>query len=178
MAGLRKGHCYNKVGSLKRSYSRTSKYKNKAYIKGIPPSKIAKFELGNPKGTYTHEVALVSLKPVQIRHNAIEASRQVVVRRLELGLGASNFLFKVRSQPHQVMRENKIVTGAHADRIATGMAHSFGQPIGLAAQLMKGKPVFSVCVAKEGIEKAKDALKAAPPRIPGSYRISVSEIKK
>lgn len=178
MAGLRKGHCYNKIGALKRSYSRTSKFKNKAYIKGIPPTKIARLELGNPKGSFTHEVALVSLKNVQIRHNAIEASRQVVVRRLELGLGASNFLFKVRAQPHQVMRENKIVTGAHADRIATGMAHSFGQPIGLAAQLMSGKPIFSVLVAKEGIEKARDALKGAPPRIPGSYRISVSELEK
>ena len=173
MSALRKGHCYTRV---KRAYTRHSKYKAKGYIKGITPHKIARFELGNTKGTYTHEVSLVSLKPIQIRHNAIEASRQVVVRRLELTL-KNNFLFKLRAQPHQILRENKIVTGAHADRIATGMAHSFGSPIAVAARVLKGKPVFTVYVNKEGIEDAKGALKAAPPRIPGSYTVTVSERK-
>ena len=173
MSALRKGHCYTRV---KRAYTRTSKYKSKAYIKGIPPSKIARFELGNPMKTYTHQVSLVSLKPVQIRHNALEASRQVVVRRLEIHL-KNNFLFKLRAQPHQILRENKIVTGAHADRIATGMAHSFGSPTAVAARVLVGKPVFTVYVDKEGIDVAKGALKAAPPRIPGSYTVVVSENK-
>lgn len=174
MTGLRKGHCYTK---FRRAYTRSSKFKARAYVKGIPPSKIARFELGNPKGIYTHQVDLVSLKQVQIRHNALEASRQVVIRRLEKYL-ANKFLFRLRAQPHQILRENKIVTGAHADRIATGMAHSFGSPIGVAARVNEGKVIFSVYVQKEGIEIAKEALKMAPPRIPGSYTVIVSEIKK
>ena len=44
MAGLRKGRSYRKV---KRAYTRKSKFKTKAFIKAIPPHKIAKFKMGD-----------------------------------------------------------------------------------------------------------------------------------
>ena len=167
MAGLRKGKCYTRI---KRAFTRKSKYKSKSYVKGIPPSKIARFESGNPHGDYPYQVDLVALKPVQLRHNALESSRQVITRRLDKYL-SRDFLIKLRAHPHHILRENKILSGAQSDRMSTGMAHSYGRPIGVAAQIPKGTVVFSVYVKEEHIEKAKEALKMAPARLPGSYTI-------
>ncbi|MDP4012930.1 MAG: 50S ribosomal protein L16 [Candidatus Nanoarchaeia archaeon] len=175
MAGLRKGNCYSR--KVERPYTRFSKYKARNFVKGVPPSKVARFESGNPFMKYTHRVDLVAVNSVQVRHNSLESGRQVVTRRLELGLNKA-FLIKLRAHPHHILRENKILSGAHSDRIGTGMAHSFGKPTGTAAQVHNGKIMFSVYVNVEGIEKAKEALKMAPARMPGRYTIEVHEHKK
>jgi large subunit ribosomal protein L10e len=173
MAGLRKGKCYAHV---KRAFTRKSKYKSKNYVKGVPPSKIARFESGNPHGEYSHQVDLVALQPVQLRHNALESSRQIITRRLDRLLN-KDFLIKLRAHPHHILRENKILSGAQSDRMSTGMAHSYGKPIGTAAQVIKGKAIFTVYVNEVSIEKAKEALKMAPSRLPGSYTITSSKRK-
>ena len=65
--------------------------------------------------------------------------------------------------------------GAHADRLQTGMAHSFGKVVSSAAQVFEGKPLFTAFVDKAGIESAKKALEAASPRLPGKYRVIIEE---
>jgi len=174
MAGLRKGCC---IRRLDKPYTRKSKYKKKGYIKAIPNHKISRFEMGDKTKIYDYKVKLVSLGTLQIRHNALESARQVVNRKLQTDLG-TNYFLRICVYPHHAIRENKMLGGAHADRIQTGMAHSFGKVTGTAAQIKKGREIFSAWVNAQGLDKAKEALKSANPRMPGKCTLVVEESKK
>lgn len=172
MVGLRKGCCYRK---LEKPYTRKSKYKAKGYIKAFPNHKISRFEMGDKDKTYEYTVKLVSKGTLQIRHNSIESARMVVNRRLQEGLG-TNYFLRINVFPHHALRENRMLGGAHADRLQSGMAHSFGKVIGSAAQIKKGKEIFTAYVYKAGLDLAKEALKTANPRLPGQCSIVIEPI--
>ncbi len=174
MATLRKGHCYTRV---KRAYTRKSKYKKKNFIKTIPTNKIIRYDMGELSKKFPYRVDLITKQPIQIRHNSIESCRQIVNRHL-IKLVGQDFMFKIRVYPHHVIRENKMLTGAGADRMQTGMQRAFGSPTGVAAQLKKNQILFSVKVEKDNVDKAKTALKKATPRLPGQFSINIVEIKK
>lgn len=174
MAGLRKGHCYT---TIERPYTRKSKFQKKGFIKAMPTSKIVRFDMGDPKKQFNATVKLVSKQDIQIRHNAIESARQIINRNLNEKLGTANYHFQVHMFPHHVLRENKMLGGAHADRLQTGMAHSFGKPVGLAAQVKNGKAMFSVKVDNENIEAARESLLKATPRLPGKCGIEIVQEK-
>jgi len=171
MATLRKGHCYS---SITRPYTRKSKYKKKGFIKAIPTIKVVRYAMGDPQKEFKYNVKLISKQPIQIRHNALESSRQIVNRALNDKVGPSNYFFQINTFPHHVLRENRMLSGAHADRLQTGMSHSFGKAIGTAAQIPKGKTLFTVKVNKEFIDLARLALKTATPRLPGTYTIDIT----
>jgi len=173
MAGLRKGHCYTPI---KRAYTRKSKYKKYSFIKAVPVNRIVRYHMGDVKKKFTYQLHLVSKQAIQIRHNSIEATRQVVNRRLTKLLN-KDYYFNVRLYPHHVLRENKMLTGAGADRMQTGMQRAFGKAIGLAAQVKKNQEIFTIKVDKGSVDKAKVALKLSFPRLPGQFRIDVKEIK-
>lgn len=173
MAGLRKGKCYSHVT---RAYTRKSKFKKKGFIKTIPPSKIVKFEMGELKRPFGYRVDLISKDRIQIRQNALESVRMLVNKRLHDSVGGLNYRFKVNVYPHHVLRENKMLTGAHADRMQTGMQKAFGTPVGLAAQVHKGQALLSAYVDKQHIELAKKALQLATPRIPATCSLDVHAV--
>ncbi len=173
MVGLRSFKCYRK---LERPYTRRSKYKKKNYVRSFPNHKIARFEMGT-KRLYSHIVRLVSKGSLQIRHNALESARLVVNTRLTEALGVNYFL-KLNAFPHHALRENKMLGGAHADRLQTGMAHSFGKVMNTAAQVPQGKTLFTAFVDKEGVEGAKKSLESASPRLPGKYLVLIEENSK
>ncbi|MFH0752565.1 MAG: 50S ribosomal protein L16 [archaeon] len=170
MVSLRPGRCYTPV---KRAYTRKSKFKKSSFIKSVPPSKIVKFDYGNLTKKFAAEVNLVTKQAIQLRHNAIESARTVIIRKLN-PLG-KNYHVKIRVFPHHVLRENKMITGAGADRMQTGMQKSFGRAVGLAARIKKGKTVFSIYLDKENVELAKAALKAATYRLPLRAEITVKQ---
>ncbi len=171
MVGLRVFRCYRRIKN--RAYTRKSKFKSKGYIKAIPPHKISRFEMGEKKN-YDYIVKLVSKDSLQIRHNALESARMLINRSLQDGLGNSYFL-RLSAYPHHAFRENKMLGGAHADRLQTGMAHSFGKVIGTAARIKKGKEIFVAMVNEDGIEKAKKALISATSRLPGRCFVEVEK---
>lgn len=175
---LRKGHCYTPV---KRSYTRKSKVRSKSYIKTIPPLKIAKFTMGDAsgfdQGKYAWTVMLIMNEPVQIRDNAIESARQWAHRALEEKL-KGNYYFTVSAYPHHILRENKMLTGAGADRMQTGMQLSFGKPVGRAAQINKGKAIFTVACHKEAVPFVRETLSNIRTKLPGDKSVVVEEIKK
>ena len=171
--GLRKFTCYRRV---KRAYTRKSKYKHQSFVKGVPPIKLTKFDFGDLKRSFAAQVDLVSKEKIQVRHNSLESARQVVIRKLtEM---SKPYMFRVRPYPHHVLRENKMLTGAGADRMQTGMQLSFGKPISSAAQLGVDQPIFSVYVDKDAVELAKLALRGAMPKLPGRCGIVEAIPKK
>lgn len=156
--GLRPARCYRK---LQRAYTRQSiRRPRKSYVKGVPRSKIAQFQFGNPKG-YNTILYLVSKKTLQLRHNSIEAARMQISRILEQGIGKDMFFWKIRVYPHQILRENPLATGAGADRFQTGMRQSFGKPIATAAVVSEGQKIAEIRVNREYVPVAKKAFKQA-----------------
>ncbi len=175
MARIRKFVSYR---TLERPNTRISKYRKKAFIKVRPSSKIVKFAIGNLVKEFEYKVLLVSKTDLQIRHNALESARQTGNRHLELTIGKTNYRLLVRKYPHHILRENPLAAGAGADRLSTGMAHSFGKPIGSAAQVDKGDVVFEVDVDKAHLDAAKVAVKRCSHKLPNKYQIVVEEAKK
>jgi len=169
MATLRKGKCYS---NLTRPYTRKSKFKKKGFIKAVPQNRVVRYDIGDASKKFQYKLRLMSKEDIQIRHNALESSRLVINRFLNKKLG-KEFYLKLHLFPHHILRENKMLTGAHADRLQTGMAHSFGRAVGLAARLKKGRPLFSVNVNKNNIDVARQALKKATPRMPGKFTIEI-----
>lgn len=170
MAGLRKGHSYSKY--FKRAYTRKSKFKKKGYVKAVPTSKIVKYDMGDLKKEFPKKVHLVSKQKVQLRHNAIESSRIMINRKLHKTLG-TNYRLKLRVYPHHVLRENKMLTGAGADRMQSGMQRAFGKAMGVAAQVKKGQKIFTAYVEESDVEKARTALKSSMSRLPQKYFIVI-----
>jgi large subunit ribosomal protein L10e len=170
MAQLRKGSAYKKTT---RAYTRKSKYKKKGFIKVVPVSKVIKFNMGDLKKDFPKQVKLISKERFQLRHNAIESCRTLVNRQLVKRFGNKGYKFTINQFPHQVLRENKMLTGAGADRMQSGMKHSFGKAMGTAAQLKPGTTVMTVYVNDQDAEFAKKALEKTKPRIPGKVRVEI-----
>ncbi len=169
MAKLRKGSAYNK--SLKRPYTRKSKFRAKSYVRASPHSKVVRYEMGNVQKLFEYTLMLVPKKELQIRHNALEAARQSGNKLLESKLGKGNYHMQLRKVPHHILRENALASGAGADRMSTGMAASFGKIVGLAAQIHKGDIIFQVETDKANLATAKLALIRCKNKLPCSCQI-------
>ena len=173
MASLRKGRCYSKV---KRPYTRKSKFRKLGFIKAVPNSKISRYQMGDQKKKFDVQLKLTSNQAIQIRHNAIESVRQIVNRHLHTALGL-DYDLRIQIFPHHVLRENKMLAGAGADRMQTGMQRAFGKAVGIAARVKKGQTILSLKVSKDNTDLGKTALKKAIHRLPGKYQITEGKIK-
>ncbi len=152
-------------------------YTRKEYIHGSPQSKITKFTAGSLSESYTHRVLLIAERRVQIRHNALEAARIAANRYLEEKLG-KRFYMRILPYPHVVLRENKMIFGAHADRLQEGMRRAFGKPIGRAARVEPNDPIIIINVDENGLEIAKEALRRAKAKLPTPCRIIIEKLPK
>lgn len=173
MATLRKANAYSK--RIVVPYTRVSKRKNRSYIKVVPPQKIVKFSMGESKiyeaGNYPHKLSLVTTENVQIRHNSLEACRQYINKELDKNFSGQYF-FRVVPFPHHVQRENKMLTGAGADRMQTGMQLSFGKSIGKSAILKANSEIFFIAVANpKAVAFARGAFKAIKAKLPCKTRV-------
>ncbi|MAG20158.1 50S ribosomal protein L16 [archaeon] len=173
MATLRKASAYRKVT---RAYTRKSQTRKKGFIKTIPTHKIVRFHMGEHNKDYDYKLDLFSKDKIQIRHNAIESVRLLVNRRLVKKIGNNNYHLTINVFPHQILRENRMLTGAGADRMQTGMQQAFGKPMGRAAQIKKNQSLFSAFVTKEDLEEAKEALKLSFTRLPCKCGIEIKKI--
>jgi large subunit ribosomal protein L10e len=173
--GLRRAHCYRWDSP---AYTRVSNNPSDSFVTGIPGIKITRFDMGDPNFEWETRVDLISDEDVQIRHNALEAARQTSVRCLEKALGKKGFYFKIRSYPHHIMRENKMATGAGADRVQSGMRESFGKPVGKAARVHKGQIIMSISVLADKVSTAKEALRRANAKLPGKTHTEELKLKE
>jgi len=176
MARIRKFCAYRALEP--RAYTRISKYREKSFIKASPHINIVNFDMGNIKKKFGYEVDLISKQDLQIRHQAMESARMTCNRVLETVLGKNGYYFKIRFYPFHILRENPLAAGAGADRMSTGMKHSFGKPIGRVARIRKGQILFQLKVNKSNLDTAKKALKRASYKLPCPCLIQVTEVKE
>ena len=150
-------------------------YVRHEYIKSIPQSKITKFTMGDTKASFGFQASLIAKESAQIRTNALEAAR-VATNRVLMEKLQNNYLLHVIPYPHVILRENKMIFGAHADRLQDGMSRAFGKPIGTAARVKSGQEIIQIRVAKEAVDTAKEALKRGSIKLPIPCRIVIEQI--
>ncbi|MEM4367149.1 MAG: 50S ribosomal protein L16 [Candidatus Anstonellales archaeon] len=169
---LRPASCVRDMDKV--AWTRFSKSKpRKSYIKSLPHRHLNQFVMGTKKEDYDLTLELVAQKDVIVRDNSLESARQAVNRYLEKA-APGNYYFIVMQYPHHVIRENRMVATAGADRIQQGMRRSFGKPTSRAARIYKGRPVFVVSTYKQYESKVRESLLKAPKKMSGAYKIKVS----
>lgn len=152
-------------------------YTRKKYIGGNPQSKIAKFSTGQASSDYDVELQLVSMDKVQIRSNALEAARVAANKNLQ-AIGETNYYLLLKPYPHIVLRENRMIATAGADRLSMGMRLSFGKPVGRAARVNIDDVIMLIRLSRANIEKAREALKTASSKLPMGTRINEVVLQK
>ena len=153
-------------------------FTRKEYIKGKPQIKIAKFQ-GGKRGNYQYCVQLCLNEKIQIRHMAIESTRLAANKTLEKTTGESGYYSRLRIYPHNLLRENKQIATAGADRISEGMRRAWGKATSLGARVREGQCIMELYVnGDEHKEAAKKALKGACVKLPGTPSIKVIEWNK
>ena len=157
----------NKVAWTRHSKRRP----RKSYIKTMPHKELNQHRMGTDKADYD-AVYHLKLKDniLILRDNAIEAARQSANKVLETKM-PGNYYFLVRVYPHHIIRENKMVAGAGADRIQKGMRRAFGKPMDRAARLKKNQALFSVYVykGKSNESAVREAFRRAKMKLSGKF---------
>jgi len=162
-------------GLDKTPWTRYSKKKpRKSYVKAMPHLSLLVYEMGNRKQQFDYTYDLVAESDVQLRDNALEAARQAANKYLEKTI-PNQYFFKVRVYPHNVLRENKMIAGAGADRLQKGMRKAYGRPTDRAARVKAGQPVFTIHVAKANAPHIEEACRRAKRKMSGSFRVAQSE---
>lgn len=172
--GLRPAKTFRKPDRL--PWSRYSKSKpRKSYIKAMPHADLHQFRMGAMKDDFDVEIDLVCQEPIIVRDNAIESARQTSNKHLEKMMAGAYF-FLVRPFPHNIIRENKMISGAGADRLQKGMRRSYGRPMDKSAHLNAGTTMFSIYSYKSNLEHIKTALRKAKCKLSGKYKIKVKSL--
>ena len=165
--GLRPNKCYRDVD--KPAYTR------KEYVRGVPQPKVVHYVMGNTSVEFPVEIHLVVKDDVQIRHNALESARIVGNKYVQGKCGKLGYKFQIRVYPHQILRENKMASGAGADRISDGMRLAFGKPIGTAARVKKGQKIITVSTTPDKVDDAKEALRRCAMKMPVKCKIVIGK---
>lgn len=150
---------------------------NKKFAPGTPNPKVARFTTGKYSTDYAYAIQLVSKGRVQIRSNALEAARVAANKKLA-PLGEEGYYLVVKTYPHIVLRENKMIATAGADRLQEGMRKAFGKPIGVAARVDIGTPVLELHVKANDLELGKTAMHAAKAKLPMLTDVKVEQLAK
>lgn len=151
-------------------------YTRREYIAGAPHAKVAKYSTGTPSGDYDVKLQLISNERAQIRDNALEATRVAINKNMGR-LGERSFYLVLKAHPHVVLRENKMIATAGADRLQEGMRKAFGKCVGLAARVSPGTVIFELSVKREHVAKAKKILKSASNKLPVTTTIKEVQLK-
>jgi large subunit ribosomal protein L10e len=167
--GRRPARCYR--------YCKNKPYPKSRFCRGVPEPKIQIYDVGR-KGAGVDEfplcVHLVSGEYEQLSSEALEAGRIVVNKCMTKYAGKDSFHLRVRAHPFHVLRINKMLSCAGADRLQTGMRQAFGKPTGVVARINIGQIIFSVRAKDNNLKQVYEALRRSKYKFPGRQNIIVS----
>jgi large subunit ribosomal protein L10e len=132
--------------------------------------------MGNTKGDFDVEMSLIGLERCQIRHQALEAARIASNREMTKKAGRQNYHLRVRVKPYHYLRENKMISGAGADRVQDGMRKAWGKVIGSAARVRPRQSLITIRTKPQHVKAAMSALKKAAPKMPTPCKIVFDKI--
>ena len=79
-----------------------------------------------------------------VSSEALEAARIAANKYMVKHAGKDAFHLRIRVHPFHVLRINKMLSCAGADRLQTGMRGAFGKPQGLCARVAIGQILLSI----------------------------------
>ena len=153
--------------------------KNKPYIKsrfcrGVPDAKIRIYDCGAKKAgvdQFPFVAHLVSDEKEQLTSAALEAARVACNKYLIKTAGKEAFHIRIRAHPFHVIRQNKMLSCAGADRLSSGMRGSYGKPMEMAARIAIGQIIISVRAKDVNAPHCIEALRRAKFKFPGRQKI-------
>ncbi|KAI9598946.1 60S ribosomal protein L10-A [Syncephalis fuscata] len=168
--GRRPARCYR--------YCKNKPYPKSRFCRGVPDPKIRIFDLGRKKANVDEFplcVHLISNEYEQLSSEALEAGRICCNKYITKMSGKDSFHMRVRVHPFHVVRINKMLSCAGADRLQTGMRGAFGKPQGVVARVNIGQVIFSVRTKDNNRAVVIEALRRAKYKFPGQQKIIVSK---
>merc|ERR1719473_174135 len=88
--------------------------------------------------------------------------------------GKDSFHMRIRVHPFHVLRINKMLSCAGADRLQTGMRGAFGKSYGTVARVNIGQVLMSMRTKEEKTPIACEALRRAGFKFAGRTKVHVS----
>merc|ERR1712162_818 len=169
--GRRPSKCYR--------YQKNKPYIKSRYCRGVPDPKIRIYDLGRKKASvddFPFAAHLCSDELEQVSSEALEACRIACNKYMTKNAGKDSFHMRVRVHPFHVIRINKMLSCAGADRLQTGMRGAFGKSYGTVARVKIGQILASIR-CREGVSAhALEALRRAKYKIAGRQKIYASRI--
>lgn len=104
----------------------------------VPDAKIRIFDLGRKRASvddFPFCAHLVSDEYEQISSEALEAARICCNKYIVKTSGKDSFHLRVRAHPFHIVRINKMLSCAGADRLQQGMRGAWGKPYGCVARV-------------------------------------------
>jgi large subunit ribosomal protein L10e len=152
-------------------------FTRREYMGGVPNNRISQYDMGS-SAEFPITLSLKVENRVQVRHTALEAGRIAANRVMSKRAGVANYHLKVRVYPHVVLRENKLATGAGADRVSSGMRNAFGKNVGTAARMDSDQAIMTITCGPAHFNLAKEALWKASMKYPVPCYIDVEKGKE
>jgi len=168
--GRRPARCYR--------YCVGKPYIKSRFCRGVPDAKLRIYDLGRKKAgvdDVPSVVHLVSLEKEQLSSEALEAARICANKYITKLAGKEAFHMRVRIHPWHVIRINKMLSCAGADRLQTGMRGAFGKPCGTVARVNIGQILLSVRCKDGNTHHVCEAFRRAKFKFPGRQKIVVSK---
>lgn len=159
-------------------YCKNKPYIKSRYCRAVPDAKVRIFDLGKKKASvdeFPYCVHLVSDEKEQISSEALESARIACNKYISKISGRDSFHMRIRVHPYHVLRINKMLSCAGADRLQTGMRGAFGKPYGLCARVDIGQIMISIRCKKNVVPVAAEALRRAMYKFPGRQRVMKSK---
>ncbi|KAJ5210226.1 Ribosomal protein L10e/L16 [Penicillium cf. griseofulvum] len=157
-------------------YCKNKPYPKSRFNRGVPDGKIRIFDLGRKKASvddFPCAVHLVSNEYEQLSSEALEAARICANKYLLKIASKETFHMRVRVHPYHVIRINKMLSVAGADRLQTGMRGAFGKPAGRVARVNVGQILLSVRTVDRHSMTAVEALHRSMYKFPGRQKVIV-----
>ena len=145
----------------------------------LPPAdpKIRIYDAGRKKvavDDFPLAVHMGSMEKEQVSSETLEASRVACNKYMVKNAGKESFHLRVRVHPWHVLRINKMLSCAGADRLQTGMRGAFGKTYGTVARVEIGQILLSVRSRDANGDSVMEALRRAKYKFPGRQRLCVS----
>merc|ERR1712113_295958 len=166
---------YKKMG---RRPARCNPYIKSRFCRGVPDPKLRIYDVGRKRAdvdTFPLAVHLVCDEKENLSSEALEAARIVVNKYMTTNCGKESFHLRIRVHPFHVLRINKMLSCAGADRLQTGMRGAFGKPFGKVARVSIGQIVLSVRSRDSLKDHVIEAIRRATFKFPGRMKIFVSK---
>jgi len=159
-------------------YQKNKPYPKSRFNRGVPDPKIRIYDAGKkkfPVDDFPFAAHMVSMEKEQLSSEALEAARVACNKYMVKNAGKESFHLRIRVHPWHVLRINKMLSCAGADRLQTGMRGAFGKTYGTVARVEIGQILLSVRARDVHKPQVMEALRRAKYKFPGRQRLCVSE---